>query len=63
MDGYGEIYYEDGVLMYKGYFTKGYFNGHGLKYDNRGVLQREGHWRMDKPPFSLNCQIIYNISN
>ena len=58
MDGYGEIYYESGILMYKGYLTKSHFNGHGLRYDQKGVLEREGQWRMDKPPFSLNCVIF-----
>lgn len=57
-DGYGEIYYETGILMYKGYFTEGMFNGHGLKYKESGTLEREGEWRMDKPPFEVNCVIF-----
>ena len=42
--GYGEMYDDDGVLMYKGIMINWKRFGHGTSYHDNGFVEYEGYW-------------------
>ncbi|CBK22210.2 uncharacterized protein [Blastocystis hominis] len=46
--GYGEMYDDDGILMYKGIMINWKRFGYGTSYHNNGCIEYEGYWCDDK---------------
>ncbi|CBK21610.2 uncharacterized protein [Blastocystis hominis] len=46
--GYGEMYDDDGILVYKGIMINWKRFGYGTSYHNNGLIEYEGYWCDDK---------------
>ncbi|CBK21184.2 uncharacterized protein [Blastocystis hominis] len=46
--GYGEMYDDDGILVYKGIIINWKRFGYGTSYHNNGCIEYEGYWCDDK---------------
>ncbi|CBK22858.2 uncharacterized protein [Blastocystis hominis] len=46
--GYGEMYDDDGILVYKGIMINWKRFGYGTSYHNNGCIEYEGYWCDDK---------------
>ena len=46
--GYGEMYDDDGILVYKGIMINWKRFGYGTSYHNNGAIEYEGYWCDDK---------------
>ena len=42
--GYGEMYDDDGILVYKGIMINWKRFGYGMSYHNNGLIEYEGYW-------------------
>lgn len=60
MNGYGELFFESGVLRFKGNFKDGDFHGVGIKFKESGDIERQGDWNMGVIPLEerLNCSVF-----
>lgn len=48
-EGESVIYYDNGRVKFKGVCKNGYFNGFGIQYNKRGLIEYRGEFKMGEP--------------
>ena len=57
--GYGEMYDDDGILLYKGIMINWKRFGYGTSYHDNGLIEYEGYWCDDN---RFGSGIVYDLS-
>ena len=60
--GYGEMYDDDGFLMYKGIMINWKRFGYGTSYHNNGLIEYEGYWCDDSDDNRFGIGKVYDRS-